>query len=108
MLWIAGDTVLYRGVRHVADRVPVSVALMHLGEARFPVTGRLRHTMTARQAVELCRVVRPRPAIPVHYEGWSHFREGRAAIEAEIRSAPADARDRFRLLDIGDGVDLVV
>jgi L-ascorbate metabolism protein UlaG (beta-lactamase superfamily) len=33
--------------------------------------------MTAHNTVELCRIVRPRTAIPVHYEGWSHFREGR-------------------------------
>lgn len=33
--------------------------------------------MTARDAVELCRVVRPRTAIPIHYEGWRHFREVR-------------------------------
>ena len=108
VLWISGDTVLYRGVRLVAERLPVGVAVMHLGEARFPMTGPLRYTMTARQAVELCRAVRPRTAIPVHYEGWSHFHEGRAAIEAELGSAPADVRDRFRLLEIGAGVDLVV
>ena len=30
-LWVSGDTVLYGGVRAVADRVPVDVALLHLG-----------------------------------------------------------------------------
>lgn len=99
---------LYRGVREVAERLPVSVAVMHLGEAQFPVTGPLRYTMTARQAVELCRAVRPRTAIPVHYEGWSHIREGRAPIEAELGTAPAEVRDRFRPLEIGAGVDVVV
>ena len=108
VLWISGDTVFYGGVRRAAERLPVGVAIMHLGEARFPVTGPLRYTMTARQAVELCRVVRPRTAIPVHYEGWSHFHEGRAAMETELGSAPPDVRDRIRLLEIGAGVDLFV
>jgi L-ascorbate metabolism protein UlaG (beta-lactamase superfamily) len=37
--------------------------------------------MTAHEAVELCRLIRPRTAIPVHYEGWTHFRQGRDAID---------------------------
>jgi L-ascorbate metabolism protein UlaG (beta-lactamase superfamily) len=106
VLWISGDTVLYDGVRHVADRLRVDVAILHLGAARFRVTGPVRYTMGARNAVELCRLFRPRTAIPVHYEGWSHFREGRAAIEAELATAPADIAGRFRVLPIGAPVDL--
>ena len=106
-VWISGDTVLYAGVRGVADRLPVGIAVVHMGEARFPVTGPLRYTMTSRQAVELCGLVRPHSLIPVHYEGWSHFRQGRAAIVAALASAPADIADRFRLIDIGTPVDLV-
>ena len=55
---------------------------------RFHVTGPLRYTLTAREAIELCRLIRPRTVIPIHYEGWSHFREGRAAIERELAAAP--------------------
>ena len=40
VLWISGDTVLYDGVREVADRLQVDTALLHLGGVRFPVTGR--------------------------------------------------------------------
>jgi len=68
VLWITGDTVLYDGVRQVADRLQVGTALLHLGCVRFPVTGPVRYSMTAREAVELCGLVRPRTAIPVHYE----------------------------------------
>ena len=39
MLWISGDTVLYDGVRQVADRVQVDTALLHLGGVQFPVPG---------------------------------------------------------------------
>jgi hypothetical protein len=76
VLWITGDTVLYDGVRQAADRLQVGTALLHLGGVRFPVTGPVRYSMTAKEAVELCRLVRPRTAIPVHYEGWTHFRQG--------------------------------
>ena len=36
VLWISGDTVLYDGVRQVAARLDVDVALLHLGGVRFP------------------------------------------------------------------------
>ena len=39
MLWISGDTVLYDGVREVADRLDVDIALLHLGGVRFAVYG---------------------------------------------------------------------
>jgi L-ascorbate metabolism protein UlaG (beta-lactamase superfamily) len=106
VLWISGDTVLFRGVRQVAKRLRVDTALLHLGGVRFPVTGPVRYTMTAGDAVELCGLVRPRTAIPIHYEGWKHFAEGRAAVESTLDRAPEDIRRRFRWLPIGDEVDL--
>jgi L-ascorbate metabolism protein UlaG (beta-lactamase superfamily) len=105
-LWISGDTVLFDGVREVAGRVRVDTALVHLGGVRFPVTGPLRYTLTAREAVELCGLIRPRTAIPIHYEGWSHFKQGRAAIERELEGAPEDVRSRIRWLPIGEAVEL--
>jgi L-ascorbate metabolism protein UlaG (beta-lactamase superfamily) len=101
VLWVTGDTVLYDGVREVAQRLQVDTALLHLGCVRFPVTGPLRYSMTAQEAVELCRLVRPRTAIPVHYEGWKHFREDRETIEREFARAPEDVRRRIRWLPIG-------
>lgn len=105
-LWISGDTVLYDEVRAVADRLEIATMIVHLGGVRFPITGPLRYTMTAREAIELCRLIRPRLVIPIHYEGWSHFKEGREAIERELANAPEDVRRRFRWLPIGEAVDL--
>jgi L-ascorbate metabolism protein UlaG (beta-lactamase superfamily) len=106
VLWVSGDTVLFDGLRQVADRIEVDTAVLHLGGVRFPVTGPLRYSMTARQAVELCGLLRPRSAIPFHYEGWSHFRQGRDAIEAEFARAPVDVRSRLRWLPLGAPVEL--
>ena len=84
---------LYDGrARGRATACDVDVALLHLGGVRFPVTGPLRYTMTARDAIELCELLRPRVAIPIHYEGWEHFKEGRDAIERELARAPEEVR----------------
>jgi L-ascorbate metabolism protein UlaG (beta-lactamase superfamily) len=106
VLWISGDTVLYDGVRQVADRLQVGTALLHLGGVRFPISGPVRYTMSAKEAVELCRLIQPRTVIPIHYEGWKHFREGREAIERELANAPEDVRERFRWLPIGAATTL--
>jgi L-ascorbate metabolism protein UlaG (beta-lactamase superfamily) len=100
-LWISGDTVLYDGVRQVADRLQVGTALLHLGGVRFPISGPVRHAMTAKEAVELCGLVQPHTVIPTHYEGWKHFRQGRETIEREFANAPEDVRERIRWLPIG-------
>ncbi|MEE6260071.1 MBL fold metallo-hydrolase [Plantactinospora sonchi] len=102
-LWITGDTVLYGGVREVAGRLPVGLALVHLGGVRFPVTGPVRYTMTAREAVELCRAVRPHTVVPVHYEGWQHFRQPPSNARRAFDRAP-DVPVRW--LDIGAPTDL--
>jgi L-ascorbate metabolism protein UlaG (beta-lactamase superfamily) len=101
VLWISGDTVLYDGVRRVADRLQVGTALLHLGGVRFPITGPAHYSMTAKEAVELCELVKPQTVIPIHYEGWKHFREGRDAIERELSTAPDDIRERVQWLPIG-------
>ena len=106
MLWISGDTVLYDGVRQVADRLQVDVALLHLGGVQFPVTGPVRYTLTAKDAVDLCRLIGPRTAIPIQYEGWRHFKQGREAIEREFARAPEDIRRRVRWLPLGVEVEI--
>ncbi|WP_326574135.1 MBL fold metallo-hydrolase [Streptomyces sp. NBC_00481] len=108
VLWISGDTVLFEGVREVGRRLTVGTALLHLGGVGFPVTGPLRYTMTAAEAVSVCRLLRPRTVVPVHYEGWSHFREARAAVERTLSEAPAAVRDVFRWLPMGTATELSV
>jgi L-ascorbate metabolism protein UlaG (beta-lactamase superfamily) len=105
-LWITGDTVLHRPLRAAAGAMRVDVALVHVGGVRFPITGPLRYTMTGSEAVQLCELLRPRVAVPVHYEGWAHFADGRAGLENALALAPADVRDRVRWLPLGTPVDL--
>jgi L-ascorbate metabolism protein UlaG (beta-lactamase superfamily) len=101
VLWISGDTMLYDGVRQVAERFAVDTAIVHLGAVRFPITGPIRYSMTIRDAIELTRLIRPREVVPVHHEGWSHFSEGRDAVERMLAAAPDDVRAMFRVLPIG-------
>ena len=108
MLWISGDTVLYEGVREVARRLAVDLAVLHLGAVRFGLTGPIRYSMSAHDAVELVRRLRPRTAVPVHYEGWSHFSEGQEGIARELAAAPDEVRSRFRIVPRGTPVEIMM
>jgi L-ascorbate metabolism protein UlaG (beta-lactamase superfamily) len=99
--WISGDTVFYRGMRDVAARLRIGTALLHLGGVQFPLTGPLRYTMTASDAIRICELVRPHLAIPVHYDGWSHFQETQPTIERLFAAADPAIRDRIRWLPAG-------
>jgi len=88
VLWVSGDTVLFEGVREVANRFTVGTAVLHLGGARFPVTGPLRYTMNAQEAVKACQLLNPRTVIPVHYEGWKHFRQPSDQAQRVFASSP--------------------
>jgi L-ascorbate metabolism protein UlaG (beta-lactamase superfamily) len=105
VLWISGDSVLFAGLREVAERFTVDTAVLHLGAVRFGLTGPLRYTMSGREAVDLCRLMKPRTVLPVHYEGWSHFHEGRAAVDAALAAAP-DVAATVRWLPMGEPVTL--
>lgn len=69
------------------------------------MTGPGRYSMTGRAAVELCRLVRPRTVIPVHYEGWAHTLARAARRSSPRWSAAPDVSDRVRWLPIGVAVD---
>jgi L-ascorbate metabolism protein UlaG (beta-lactamase superfamily) len=101
-VWITGDTVLYKDLRQVSDRLDVGTAIVHLGGVRFPVTGPVRYTMTARQVIDLLTPMHATTIVPVHYEGWTHFREGREAIEDTLAAAPASVSGRVRWASIGE------
>ncbi|GAA1605828.1 MBL fold metallo-hydrolase [Kribbella sancticallisti] len=100
-LWISGDTVLSSDVREVATRLDVGTVLLHLGAVQFPITGRLRYTMAGPDGVELCELLRAQTVIPVHYEGWSHFTQGRSAIEEAFAVAAPEVRAALLWLELG-------
>jgi L-ascorbate metabolism protein UlaG (beta-lactamase superfamily) len=106
VVWISGDTVLYDGVREVASRLQVDVAVLHLGAVRFGLTGPLRYSMSGSDALELVELIRPRVAVPVHFEGWSHFSEQEAALHDVLDTADNDVRARLRWLPRGEPVEV--
>lgn len=105
-LYISGDTIYYPGIDEIAARFSVSVGIFHLGRASFPVTGPIRFTMDAKDGIQAARVLNPHTIIPIHYEGWKHFREGRALIEKNF--AHAGLSEKLRWLTIGKATEIQI
>jgi L-ascorbate metabolism protein UlaG (beta-lactamase superfamily) len=45
--------------------------------------------VTGAEAADLCRRLTPATVVPIHYDGWSHFREERTAAESELATGLA-------------------
>ncbi len=86
-LYFGGDTVWYEGVEEVARRYQIQTAVLNLGAARVAAVGPWHLTMTAHEAVELARTFAAAKIVPLHFEGWEHFSEGRKDIEQAFREA---------------------
>lgn len=100
-VYITGDTVFYGGVEQVAERFDVGVAVVHVGCASW---GPMRFTMNAREAATFARTFPRATLVPVHYDGWTHFKEKRVDVERELEGA--GARERLVWLDPGVACDV--
>ena len=99
-VYVSGDTVWYEGLHAVAEHGDVRAAVLFMGAARVREVGPAHLTFTADDAVEFARAF-PRAAIvPLHYEGWEHFSEGRAEIARVF--AAAGLADRLRWARAGE------
>ncbi|HEX9992072.1 MAG TPA: MBL fold metallo-hydrolase [Acidimicrobiales bacterium] len=84
-IYVTGDTLFVDELREIPRRHPdVDLALVHLGGTR--IAGVLL-TMDADQGVRALRLVRPRTAVPIHYDDYTVFRSPLADFRAAVDGA---------------------
>jgi L-ascorbate metabolism protein UlaG (beta-lactamase superfamily) len=86
-LYLSGDTVYFRGIDRIARRFQVSVAVIHFGGVRFAVSGPARYTFNAAEGLHAAETLRARTVVPIHFDGWTHFRTPRQEIESTFGAA---------------------
>jgi len=94
-VYFSGDTVWFDGIEEITRRFRPDVALLNLGAAMVAAAGPHHLTFTAAEGVELARRWPATPIVPLHFEGWQHFTEGRADIENAFRAAGLEKRVRW-------------
>lgn len=90
--YISGDTVYYEGVEDVARRFHITRAALFMGAAKVEAVGPDHLTFTAKEAVEMARLMPDADIVPLHFEGWKHFTEGRDVITKAFASAGLEHR----------------
>jgi L-ascorbate metabolism protein UlaG (beta-lactamase superfamily) len=91
-VYISGDTVWYEGVPEIAKKFNIGAVLLHLGAARVAAVGPYHLTMTAEEGVKAAQAFPKAAIVPIHFEDWAHFSEGKKDIEREFAAAKLMSR----------------
>ena len=79
-IYISGDTVFYDGVAEVARRFKCGVVLPFAGAAQ--TRGPFHLTMDTNDTIETARAFPDAVIVPVHTDGWAHFRQNAGDLRA--------------------------
>lgn len=85
-IYISGDTIYYTGIKEVAERFPnISISLLHVGGVEFRyLTGFGQYTMNRKGFIKTIRIIKPKIVIPIHNNGWTHFKENDEGVKKEL------------------------
>ncbi len=97
-IYITGDTLVHDRLREIPGRYPeLHLAVLHLGGTR--VLG-VTLTLDAAGGVEVLRLMRPRHAVPVHFDDYTVFRSPLEDFRRAVGASGLDARIHY--LDRGE------
>ncbi len=81
-IYISGDTVWYDGVAEVARRFKAGVVLPFAGAAQ--TRGPFHLTMDTNDTIETARAFPDAVIVPLHTDGWAHFRQNANDLRASF------------------------
>jgi L-ascorbate metabolism protein UlaG (beta-lactamase superfamily) len=96
-VYVSGDNASLPAVEETAARFgPVDTAVLFAGAPRFPILFEgAPLVLDSPQAAEAAKILGARRVVPVHFDSWAHFTEGRADLIAAFTAA--GLADRLRL-----------
>ncbi len=88
-VYVSGDNASLDVVKSIAARFPsVDVAILFAGAAMTPLIPDAPLTLTSADAAEAAAILGARHVVPLHFEHWAHFTQGRDTLEPALTSAP--------------------
>ena len=84
-IYISGDTTWFDGVAEVARRFKCGVVLPFAGAAQ--TRGPFHLTMDTNDTIETARAFPDAVIVPVHTDGWAHFRQNAKDLARDLRCA---------------------
>jgi L-ascorbate metabolism protein UlaG (beta-lactamase superfamily) len=95
-IYISGDTVPFSGTDEIAARyAPVDLAILHLGRVQLAATGDATFSLSADEAIHYAQALGARKVVPIHFEGWAHFTEGREQAERAFAASEIACRTHW-------------
>jgi L-ascorbate metabolism protein UlaG (beta-lactamase superfamily) len=106
VVYVSGDNASIATVAEIARRTPsIDAVVLHAGAARVPARFRNRAlSLDSIRAAAAAAILGPAEIIPAHYDGWTHFSEGRDDLVRAFDDAGLTAR--LRLADHGTWIPL--
>ncbi|MER7402507.1 MBL fold metallo-hydrolase [Streptomyces sp. NPDC000070] len=88
-VYVSGDNASLEAVREIAGRFgPVDTAVLFAGAPRFDgLFDNQVIVLDSAMAAEATRILGARRVVPVHYDSWAHFTEGREELDAAFTAA---------------------
>lgn len=103
-VYVSGDNASLDVVRTISDRIGgVDVAILFAGAVQLPQRFDGAYlTLSSDRAAEAAKLLGVRAALPVHFEGWTHFTQGSRELRAAF--AGNSLSDRLVLAERGETV----
>jgi L-ascorbate metabolism protein UlaG (beta-lactamase superfamily) len=92
-IYISGDTTWFDGVAEVARRFKCGVVLPFAGAAQ--TRGPFHLTMDTNDTIETARAFADAVIVPVHTDGWAHFRQNAGDLRATFDTLGFGSRLRI-------------
>jgi L-ascorbate metabolism protein UlaG (beta-lactamase superfamily) len=103
-IYISGDTVWYDGVAEVARRFRCGVVMPFAGAAQ--TRGPFHLTMDTNDTIETARAFADAVIVPVHTDGWAHFKQNAQDLRASFDALGFGSR--LKLLEPGIATEITV
>ncbi len=105
-IYISGDTVYFNGIDEIAKRYKIDLGIFHVGSVQFRyLSGFGHYTMDSNDLLKSVKVLNPKKIIPIHYKGWTHFKENEKPLK-QILTTNELTKDRTIFLTSGKQIEL--
>jgi hypothetical protein len=81
----------------VGKRFDIKIAVLFMGAAQVKEVGPQHLTMNADEAVTAAKYFKDALIVPLHFEGWEHFREPGVVIKNKFDEAGLSHRLRWAI-----------
>jgi L-ascorbate metabolism protein UlaG (beta-lactamase superfamily) len=104
-VYVSGDNASRDVVRRIVDRTgAIPIAVLNAGAVQLAKFDGAYLTLSADHAADVAQILGARVVIPLHFEGWAHFTQGAAELEAAFSGN--GMRDRLLMLERGQRVQV--